>query len=307
MDVLIIIVSLISVLLISSLPFLPSKYYKFPDGLTKFGLLGLIIAMGMKIGADEEVLRELDVIGLKSLLIAVFSVMGSLFCLKLVTIREIFDYDEASFKKSDPEESDYWKTTSLILVSLFIGVLSGLFLIPPEFMNFISSAVTWSLSLLIFAVGFMIGSRKGLLQSVGSIGWKILLIPLSVACGSILGAMMAAPLLNSGLKEGAAVGAGFGWYSLSGVLLTNLKGAELGSIAFLSNVMRELIAILLIPWISRHWGPIMSIAPCGATSMDVTLPVLHQFSGEEIILPAFVSGAVLSGLVPVLVPIIIGI
>ncbi|MBS3786966.1 LysO family transporter, partial [Candidatus Bipolaricaulota bacterium] len=55
----------------------------------------------------------------------------------------------------------------------------------------------------------------------------------------------------------------------------------------------------------KFLGKIVSIAPGGATTMDVTLPLLKEIGGEEIILPAFFSGAVLSSLVPLLVPLLI--
>jgi uncharacterized membrane protein YbjE (DUF340 family) len=80
---------------------------------------------------------------------------------------------------------------------------------------------------------------------------------------------------------------------------------ELGSLAFLSNVFRELLTIIILPFVVKYLGRITSIAPGGATTMDVTLPIIKETAGEETVIPAFVSGAILSILVPILVPFLI--
>jgi uncharacterized membrane protein YbjE (DUF340 family) len=108
-------------------------------------------------------------------------------------------------------------------------------------------------------------------------------------------------------KEAMAVGAGFGWYSLSAVLITKIHSVELGSVAFLTNVFRELLTIISLPFVVKYIGKIPSIGPGGATTMDVTLPLIKKVAGEEIAVPAFISGVVLSSLVPILVPFILNI
>lgn len=63
---------------------------------------------------------------------------------------------------------------------------------------------------------------------------------------------------------------GFGWYSLSGILLTESFGPVIGSAAFFNDLARELIAIMLIPgWYAAaalpRWacaGPPQWTLPC---------------------------------------------
>ncbi len=62
-----------------------------------------------------------------------------------------------------------------------------------------------------------------------------------------------------------------GWYSLAGAIFGRLVGAEMGSVAFLSNLMREIFSYLIIP----------SIAPAGATSEDTTLPMMLKYTNDE--------------------------
>jgi len=133
----------------------------------------------------------------------------------------------------------------------------------------------------------------------------VLLVPAAVAAGSLLGAGLAAPVLAMPLKEVLAVGAGLGWYSLSGPLIAQIYNAELGTIAFLANMSRELLAFVIIPLVARIAGSVAAIAPGGATAMDSTLPVVTKVTDSKTGLMAFVSGLVLTLVVPVLIPFIL--
>lgn len=124
--------------------------------------------------------------------------------------------------------------------------------------------------------------------------------------GSLLGAGAVAVFFGiGGVREGLAVGAGFGYYSLSSILITQLHGEELGVIALLSNVFREVITLALAPMLYRYWGRLAPIACGGATSMDTTLPVIHRLVGTRLSLLSVVNGIVLSLLVPILVPLLL--
>ena len=92
---------------------------------------------------------------------------------------------------------------------------------------------------------------------------------------------------------------GFGWYSLSGILLTESFGPVIGSAAFFNDLARELIAIMLIPGLVRR-SRSTALGLCGATSMDFTLPVLQRSGGLEMVPAAIVHGFIVSLLVPVL-------
>ena len=134
---------------------------------------------------------------------------------------------------------------------------------------------------------------------------------LGVLCGTVpAAARFLAPLAGGvlcGLLVGcpprlaAAVAGGLGWYSLAGVTITNLAGAELGSIAFLSNLMREIGSFFAIPLIARHLNSYTCIAPAAATSEDTTLPMLVRYTSEETVVFAVLNGILCSALVPVLI------
>ena len=189
-----------------------------------------------------------------------------------------------------------------IVVSVAAGVCFGLFLLPAELEPFIGHFSGFALYFLILTVGIEIGHNRGVFHRLRVLGIKMLLIPLFVVLGSLTGGLLSGWLLGRSPQISLAIVSGFGWYSLSGVLLSRLVGAEVGAVAFLSNVFRELIAVLTIPLIAKKMNPLTSLAPAGATSMDSTLPVISESTDSETALVAFINGFVLSGLVPILVP-----
>ncbi|MDU1269255.1 MAG: lysine exporter LysO family protein [Escherichia coli] len=107
-------------------------------------------------------------------------------------------------------------------------------------------------------------------------------------------------LRNNGMTLKQIVLSGFGWYSLSGILLTESFGPVIGSAAFFNDLARELIAIMLIPGLIRR-SRSTALGLCGATSMDFTLPVLQRTGGLDMVPAAIVHGFILSLLVPILI------
>jgi len=102
-----------------------------------------------------------------------------------------------------------------------------------------------------------------------------------------------------------AVGAGFGYYSLSSLFITQLSGEMLGVTALLSNILREILTLLATPLLVQYFGKLAGIASGGATSMDTTLPVITRYSGKEWSIISVFSGVVLTLLVPFLVTFIL--
>ncbi|WDU83472.1 lysine exporter LysO family protein [Caloramator sp. Dgby_cultured_2] len=174
----------------------------------------------------------------------------------------------------------------IILISLTLGIAFGNF-ISPEMFKDIDKISTIALNLLIFSVGVDIGLNKEVLTKIKKKGVKILLVPLAVVIGSLFGGLIVGLIFKLQTNLALAISAGFGWYSLSAVILTNLAGAEAGTVAFLSNVFRELLAVLSIGFIASKINYITAIAPSGATAMDTTLPVISKFTDEETVVIAF--------------------
>lgn len=124
-----------------------------------------------------------------------------------------------------------------------------------------------------------------------------LAIATTLAVSSLVGGLIAAPWLALSWNEGLALASGFGWYSLSAILVGDRLGPALGGVAFFNDLTRELLAFILIPLTIRRHAP-LAIGYGGATSMDFTLPVIQQHGGVACVPIAVVSGFLLSLLSP---------
>lgn len=195
----------------------------------------------------------------------------------------------------------------LVYLVVIMGLLAGLKgWIPQSVQPCLNSFITYGVCILVFSVGVNIGRNRDTWRQMKELGLKILFIPLSVIVGTFLGSMAVPLFIPFGFRESLAIGAGFGWYSLSGVIAMQLHSAELGALTFTANLFREILSLLIIPILARYAGFLTVIAPGGATTMDTTLPMISRFSKSDITILAFINGLFLSLLVPLLVPFIIG-
>ncbi|MDD4601900.1 Lysine exporter LysO [bioreactor metagenome] len=190
----------------------------------------------------------------------------------------------------------------LIIGAVLVGILTGLYIVPAAAAQLLDTIVTWALALMVFGVGIEIGRNRKAFHGLKALGWRVLLVPFAIAAGSLIGAAGATVVLDMPLKEVMAVGAGLGWYSLSGVLIAQLYSVELGAIAFLANVFREMLAFILIPVLVGYVGKLAAIAPGGATTMDSTLPLITKVTDSQTALIAVMSGFVLTAFIPFLIP-----
>lgn len=195
---------------------------------------------------------------------------------------------------------------SLIIIAFFIaGLLLALFFTIPE--QYISTnASSYALYFLMFLVGIGVGSDQKVLQVLRNMNLKILLVPLCVIIGTALGLSvlyLLYPVYN--YNEYMAIGAGYGYYSLSSIFITEISGELLGVVALLSNIIREIITLLFTPVFFKYFGKLAPISSGGATAMDTTLPVITKFVGKEYAIVSVFSGVVLTILVPLIIPLIL--
>lgn len=192
-----------------------------------------------------------------------------------------------------------------IVAAVLVGVAAGRFLLPAAWAGWGEQFVMYALALMVFGVGIDIGRHRAVFWQLLHRGWGLVAVPLAVALGSLGGAALAAWLLAMPVRDGLAVGAAFGWYSLAGPLITHLHGPVLGATAFLANVFRELLAFMIIPACVARWGGLAALAPSGATAMDSTLPLIAKVTDPETSLLAFFSGLILTVLAPPLMTLLL--
>lgn len=191
--------------------------------------------------------------------------------------------------------------TVKILMAVGLGILFGLFIFPAELATYMGTFISVGLCILLFFVGIDIGRQENIVRKIKELGLKVLLVPLMVALGSIVGSILGGTILGIPLNQAGAIGAGFGWYSLSAIELAK-HSAQLGTLAFITNVVREIIAIITVPLVAKYIGKLESIAPAGATAMDTTLPIISKATDGNTAVISFITGVSLSLLVPILVP-----
>lgn len=190
----------------------------------------------------------------------------------------------------------------IAIASLIFGVLCGLFVFNAPTAALFSDISQYALYVLMCAVGIGVGSNKKVFVKIKQYGFKILMIPGGIIAATLLSGFACAALTKMPLNASMAIVSGLGWYSLSSILVADLAGAQAGSIAFLSNLLREILAFMLIPVIARYLNFYTAIAPAAATSEDTTLPMLIKYTNEEVVIMAVVNGILCSAAVPVLIP-----
>lgn len=191
---------------------------------------------------------------------------------------------------------------SLIIVGFFIlGIAAGLSGMVPE--SIIDGDLTfYALCALLLCVGIGIGSDRNIVTKFKSLDVRMALLPLGTALGTFAGSLVVSFILSGRSPlDCLAVGSGFGYYSLSSIFITEYKGAELGTIALLANIIREMVTLLLSPVMAKAFGPLAPISSGGVTSMDTTLPIIMASSGEQYSAVSIFHGFILDFSIPFLV------
>ena len=230
-----------------------------------------------------------------ALLIAFTTSVGSFF-ICLITCK-LIDRQSVQGKISLHLFINALKNIAKAFLALGLGILLGILVTQSNLQIAFNS---WYL-LLIFI--FLIGIELAFTQFDRSwLSWKVLLVPAAAFVGSCLAAIVNYLILSNhfNLNEIMALAQGYGWYSMSGILFTELHSARLGGIALLTDLFREIFAILLMYCLGWRF-PRSAISSAGATSMDVTLAMVKQSCGTHYVPHAMMSGLILSLLAPLLI------
>lgn len=181
------------------------------------------------------------------------------------------------------------------IVMAQLGWLPG-FLLKNDFSSY-------ALYALLLLVGIGMGAEiKQSFMLIKTMHVRILLVPFTTVIGTLLGVSIFTLIAPSfSLQDSLAVGSGLGYYSLSSLYITEVRGEVLGVIALLANLIRELLSLVATPALAKYFGKLAPIASAGATSMDTTLPVITQAVGKQYAMLSVFHGTILSVLVPFLV------
>ncbi|MCK8071493.1 lysine exporter LysO family protein [Vibrio sp. 1CM23M] len=257
-------------------------------------LIYVILAlMGLSLAALDNLGSNLQTILLYT--VTFFVCLSVCNLMALPAIDKLLPLKTDSSKKKLPLSSMAMESAKLILV-VGSGLIAGLVL--PISLDWVDSASEWILFVLLFFIGIQLRNsgltlRQILLNKHGMV------IAITIIITSMLGGVIAAYILDIPLFKALAMSSGFGWYSLAGILMGDAFGPVYGGASFMLELLRELVALVLIPVLIRSY-PCTSIGYAGATAMDFTLPVIQTTGGVRCVPIAIVSGFILSLLVPIL-------
>lgn len=279
----------------------------------------LLFLLGIEVGSNVMIVRSLPTLGVEALLL---SSAATLSCcvlawilwrvLKNNTVQENAKKETSAEKEGNPAEKEGLQGSSLIrglkvmkgsliVVGFFvIGLLGGIEKMVPSWLLDGDVSFVALCGLLLF-VGLGIGLNPEMKKEVRSLSPRMALLPVVTIIGSWLGALLIWTVLHRTLSDCMAINSGFAYYSLSSIFITEYRGAELGTIALLANIIREMLTLLGAPLMARWFGPLAPISVGGATTMDTTLPILSQTVGQRYIALSIYHGFVVDFTVPFLV------
>ena len=279
----------------------------------------LIALFGLSIGQDDNLLHNASSIGWAALLIASLGMVGSVLFSWLY--QRLLHLPNIPVAMSETAEEHKLKKTDLLLsllrssklpLVLLAGMLMGYYGLLPK--SWGSSKVSFVvLCLLIAEVGLSLGNRRDLKTVMKSVDFKILLLPFFTIVGTLLFSALGAIVLPFSVRDVLTVGSGFGYYSLSSILILDQKAAiigqsaavELASLSLLINLLRELVALFLCEPLSRSGRVYQAVSLAGVTSMDVCLPMIVNSRTSPQNMPiAIVHGIVLEISVPLLLSVL---
>ncbi len=196
------------------------------------------------------------------------------------------------------------KGSIIILVFFILGCIGGYFFTADFDVHKLSVYVLYVLMLLL---GINLGGNQDIKGFVSQLSFKMLLVPIATVSGTLLFSAIAAFILSQwSILDCMAVGSGFAYYSISSVLITQLKtpsiglqlATELGTIALLANIFREMTALICAPVIRKYFGQLAPISAAGIGSSDILLSTISKCSGKEAIPIAILHGILINLSVP---------
>ncbi|MDD6130738.1 MAG: lysine exporter LysO family protein [Prevotellaceae bacterium] len=243
----------------------------------------LLFLLGIEVGMNPHILSSLHSLGLQALWLTLGAVLGSASCARLLWRWAQSPQCQESSSAPLPGQGHPLRGSLVIIGFFALGTVAGCLGCMPRFLTEGPSS-TCALLLLMACVGVSVGHDTAIFRSFRQFSPRLMLLPLLTVVGTLAGAALVWLLLRQrDLGGSLAVASGMGYYSLSSIFLTEYRGAEWGTLALLSNVIREIVTLLGAPLLVRLFGPLAPISVGGATTMDTTLPIISSTSGRMFI------------------------
>ncbi len=289
---------------------LPKRFYPVVGKVIVITLFGLLFFMGVRTALIENIESQLGEIGVTSFLYALGAVLFSAGGVVLITlIRRKHSIQKSGGSLQFHRGLGLLKEPFQMIGTVLVGFLLQRY---TQWFSWIQDWTLWGqdiTTLILFCMLFFVGLNLVLEEISLARSMRdpeVLLLPLLTVLFTLLSGIVLNRWMNHTLQESLAISGGLGWYSFSGVYLAEAGNPVLGSIAFLANLFRELLSVLMIPILGSLGFPYAAITTAGATSMDVTLPIVEHSCGDTYTPASMYHGVVITIMVPVLVPLLYG-
>ncbi len=290
---------------------------KIFDEIVNIALIALMLTIGINIGINDSVMSNLNSIGLNCLAISfsaiVFSILFTVIIEKTVLpLEKLRDKLSSENININSEigiyQEEEGKNSPLIWImpaSIVIGVLFGYFLMVYIRTFVLDYMLIGSLIILYVSVGISLGSNRKVFKYIKILGFRVIYISIAIFGGSLVGGFTVGTFFDVPLHTSIMAASGMSYYSLTRAYMTQVYGIEAGTYGFVVNVMREFFTVLLLPFLIRIsiGSPIASGA---AGNMDTMLVPITKFVGVELGLVTLITGAILTFVVPLILPVLYG-
>jgi uncharacterized membrane protein YbjE (DUF340 family) len=271
------------------------KMTVFADKGLSYLVFIILTLIGIELSQVEGLGSQIGEIALYVIILSILTIGTGLFSLMLFDHLKPWQAKQPVAKSKEHRVSIRGSLAQVVCV--VIGMVIGYFLpegyLPPE------NTMTVLLMILILLVGIglkgsgitlkeVLLNRRGVEMSV--------IFTFAVLAGGLFFALLFSEV---SWTKGLALASGFGWYSLSAIVMTEAYGAIWGSVALFNDLIREFFALIFIPVFMRK-SPSASVGLGGATSLDFTLPIIQQSGGLKVVPLAISFGFLINIVSPVL-------
>ncbi|STZ76135.1 Membrane protein of uncharacterised function (DUF340) [Bergeriella denitrificans] len=259
-------------------------------------LAGLVYAVLLLIGVSlarvENLGAQLDTILGAVLLLFACVIGANLLALMWFDRRRPWQ-PQGTGKKAKVSIAGSIKQVACVVLGFAFGKLMAGIWLPSENLGM------YCLMALVLLVGVQLNGSGVTLRQVLVNKRGVQTAAIMMASSLAGGLLFAALTPGVSWMKGMALASGFGWYSLSGLVMTEAYGAVWGSIMLLNDLGREFFALVCIPLLMRR-HPSAAVGVGGATSLDFTLPVIQSAGGLQAVPLAISFGFIVNVAAPFL-------
>jgi len=280
-----------------------NRLYRWADPMIRTGLYILLVAMGMNLGRNQEIMQAIPMLGAQAVLYCLATSLVSVLVLLLYERLFIHRF----IRRRKPRERSGLGREALLVgiitACLIAGVLGGRHWVSMP-SNLPSVLFSLSLVIICISIGVTIRGSLQFLTRTKKL-WLYAMVPVMVTIGSVGGGLLAGLITGLDPVDSAAIGGTMVFYSFASVIITHQSGVDIGLLALLSNILREILTFAAAPFLTR-FSELSPFGIGGASTMDVTLPVIKHSLPEEYTLLGIFNGVVLSVAVPLLLILLYG-